>query len=155
MREAAAALQKPESVSFPLTKTPQSFRKKKKTSLRLFGDGAQVIIEGLQPYQPSMEALGWLRDLSNSDKHRIATYSFAGITAHPSPHDVGVRRFSNPHLLFGADEGRIGITGLETIAITVEDALTQLEPAAAPIQPECQLNASRHRSGAFSSVLER
>jgi hypothetical protein len=73
-----------------------------------------------------MDALGWLRALSNSDKHRIATFSFMEINAETTG-EAGVMRFSSPHVLFGSEQGRIGIAGLYAIASAVEAALGELE----------------------------
>jgi hypothetical protein len=49
-----------------------------------FSESARIMIERLQPYHASMDALGWLRDLSNADKHRVATLSFTGLTESPA-----------------------------------------------------------------------
>jgi hypothetical protein len=73
-----------------------------------------------------MEALGWLRDLSNADKHRVATFSFTGLIERPAK-DVGVRNFSNLHLRFATDEGHLGLMGVQAIAISVEAALREIE----------------------------
>jgi hypothetical protein len=124
-KDETAARRQPYKIDFPLAETAERFRKHK---LRDFvSDRAWLLIERLQPYQPSMEALGWLRHLSNSDKHRIATFSFAGMTMNPAGQQVGVSSFSSPHLLFGADGGHIGVTGLHAIASAVEFALHELE----------------------------
>lgn len=122
--DAVAARKRPNAVQFPLTSTPERFQDH--SALRFFSESARAVMQSLQPYQVDMEALGWLRALSNSDKHRIATYSFTGLTANPSA-EVGVRGFSNPQILFGADEGQIGLVGLQAIAVTVEGALRDLE----------------------------
>lgn len=123
----AAARQQPNLVQFPLASTAQGFAAGRvERTLSFFGDAARIVIERLQPYQPSWEALGWLRELSNSDKHRIATFSFTGINVETTS-EPGVIRFSRPHLLFGTDTGHIGTTGLYAIASTVEAALKDLE----------------------------
>jgi len=111
-------------VTFPLAERPDRFEDHR--ALPFFSESARCVVERLQPYQTSMEALGWLRDLSNSDKHRIATYSFTGLDATPTE-ELGVTRFSRPHMLFGTDEGRIGLTGLQAIVVAVEFALHELD----------------------------
>src|ERR1035438_395474 len=58
----AAALKQRNLVTFPLTRTPKDFSKHR--ALPLFSESARDVIERLQPYRNSMEALGWLRDLS-------------------------------------------------------------------------------------------
>jgi hypothetical protein len=123
----AAARRQPNLVQFPLASTADGFTDRRvQRTLSFFSDAARSAIERLQPYQPSWEALGWLREVSNSDKHRIATFSFAGINAERAS-EVGVMRFSRPHLRFGTDTGQIGITGLYAIASAVEAALRDLE----------------------------
>jgi hypothetical protein len=127
VNDAAAARRRPNAVSFPITDDPDGFHGHR--ALPFFNETARRAAEGLQPYHHSNEALGWLRDTSNSDKHRIATYSFTGLT--PSPiREVGIRGYSHPQILFGTDEGRIGITGLAAIASAVESALVELDEIA-------------------------
>ena len=116
-------------VSFPLTGCTEEL-KKPHPALRFFSEPAREVIERLQPYQPSMEALGWLRDLSNADKHRVATFSFTGLAVEPVT-DVGVRKFSALHLRFGTDEGHLGFTGIQAIFATVEAALQEIEAGVA------------------------
>lgn len=123
----AAARKQRNLVTFSLTRTPEEFSKHR--ALPLFGESAHDVIERLQPYRNSMQALGWLRDLSNSDKHRIATFSFAGLAESPTG-EVGVRRFSNLHMRFGTDEGHIGLTGIQAIVVAVEMALQEVEEGA-------------------------
>ncbi len=77
-----------------------------------------------------MEAVGWLKDLSNADKHRVATFSFTGLAVEPVP-EVGVGKFSALHLLFGTDEGHLGFMGIQAIFVTVETALQEIESAVA------------------------
>jgi hypothetical protein len=96
------------------------------SALAFFSESARVVIERLQPYQASMEALGWLRDLSNADKHRLATFSFTGLTESPAG-EVGVRKFSNLHVRFGTDEGHLGLMAIQAIAVSVEAALQEIE----------------------------
>lgn len=85
----AATHQERSQVSFPLTRCAEEFKKPHR-SLKFFSKPAREVIERLQPYQPSMDALSWLRDLSNADKHRVATFSFTGLAVEPVP-EVGVR----------------------------------------------------------------
>jgi hypothetical protein len=73
-----------------------------------------------------MEALGRLRDLSNADKHRVATFSFTRLTESPAA-DVGVTKFSNLHMRFGTDEGHLGVMAIQAIAASVEAALQDIE----------------------------
>jgi len=73
-----------------------------------------------------MEALGWLQRLSNSDKHRVTPFSFTGLSQVATP-DVGVSAFANARILFGTDEGHLGLTGVQAIAVTVESAIHELE----------------------------
>jgi hypothetical protein len=125
----AAARKKRNQVSFPLADCAEEFKKPHR-ALKFFSEPARAVIERLQPYQPSMEALGWLRALSNSDKHRVATFSFTGLAVEPVP-EVGVRRFSALHLLFGTDEGHLGFMGIQAIFATVEAALQEIESGVA------------------------
>jgi hypothetical protein len=115
-KDEEAARRQPYEIAFPLAETPERFRSHK--VLPFVSDQALQVIERLQPYQPSMEALGSLRALSNSDKHRIATFSFMGINAETTG-EAGVTRFSSPHVLFGSEQGRVGITGLYAMASAV------------------------------------
>jgi hypothetical protein len=124
VRDEDAARKQRHLVTFPLAERPARFKNHR--ALPFFTESARLVVERLQPYQTSMEALGWLRDLSNSDKHRIATYSFTGLNA-ASTSDVGATVFSRPRMLFGTDEGQIGLTGLQAIVATVEFALHELE----------------------------
>jgi hypothetical protein len=125
----AAARKKRNQVSFPLTGCAEEFKKPHR-ALKFFSEPAREVIERLQPYQPSMEALGWLRALSNADKHRVATFSFTGLAVEPVP-EVGVRKFSALHLLFGTDEGHLGFMGIQAIFATVEAALQEIESGVA------------------------
>ncbi len=95
-RDEDAARKRRHLITFPLAERPARFEDHR--ALPFFTESARLVIERLQPYQTSMEALGWLRDLSNSDKHRIATYSFTGLNAAPTG-VVGVTVFSRPHVL--------------------------------------------------------
>lgn len=110
-------------VTFPLTDSPAEFKKR---ALRFFGEPARKVIEHLQPYQPSMEALGWLRELSNADKHRVATSSFTGLAVEPTA-EVGVTKFSALHMRFGTDEGHLGLMAVQAILVVVETALQEIE----------------------------
>jgi len=74
-------------IQFPLTRNPAKFKKHK--ALPFFSEDARRVLERLQPYQPSHEALGWLRDLSNADKHRLTTFAFPGMTTVPDVEEVG------------------------------------------------------------------
>jgi hypothetical protein len=70
-----AARERRHLVTFPLTSSPEAFARSR--PLAFFSESARRVIERLQPYQVSMEALGWLRDLSNADKHRVAQLTIA------------------------------------------------------------------------------
>jgi hypothetical protein len=74
----AAARKGRNQVSFPLTGCAEEFKRPHR-ALKFFSEPAREVIERLQPYQPSMEALGWLRDLFNADKHRVATFRSRGL----------------------------------------------------------------------------
>lgn len=125
----AAALKERNRVSFPLTRCAEEFKKPHR-ALKFFSESGREVIERLQPYQLSMEALGWLRDLSNADKHRVATFSFTGLAVEPVP-EVGVRKFSALHLRFGSDEGHLGFMGIQAIFATLEAALQEIESGVA------------------------
>jgi hypothetical protein len=125
----AAARNGRNQASFPLTRCAEEFKKPHR-ALKFFSEPARAVIERLKPYQPSMEALGWLRDLSNADKHRVATFSFTGLDVEPVP-EVGVRKFSALHLRFGTDEGHLGLIGTQAIFVTVEAALQEIESGVA------------------------
>jgi hypothetical protein len=79
-----------------------------------------------------MEALGWLRDISNADKHRVAAFSFTGLAVEPTP-EVGVRRFSALHLRFGTDEGHLGLMAVQAIYVSVDAALREIESGVAEV----------------------
>lgn len=128
----AAALKQRHLVTFPLTKTGEAFLRHR--ALAFFSEQAFALIESLQPYQPSMEALGWLRDLSNADKHRLATISFTAIAEDPSV-EAGAKAFSNLHVRFGTDEGHFGLMAVQAIAVTVEAAVRQIEALCADSPP--------------------
>jgi hypothetical protein len=119
-----AAREQRHLVTFPLTRGSEDFRKSR--ALAFFSEPARLVIELLQPYQASMEALGWLRDLSNADKHRVSTFSFTGLTESPVA-EAGVRAFSSLHVRFGTDEGHIGLIGLQAVVVSVELALREIE----------------------------
>jgi hypothetical protein len=119
-------------VTFPLTKTGEAFLRHR--ALAFFSEQASALIESLQPYQPSMEALGWLRDLSNADKHRLATISFTAVAEDPSV-EAGTKAFSNLHVRFGTDEGHFGLMAVQAIAVTVEAAVQQIEALCADSPP--------------------
>jgi hypothetical protein len=119
-----AARRRSNAVQFPLTRTAEIF--KDHSAVTFFSDSTREVIESLQPYRLNMEALGWLRDISNSDKHRIATFSFTGMTT-DSASEAGVQAFSNLHVRFGTEEGHLGLMGLHAIGVTVESALRELE----------------------------
>ncbi len=120
----AAALKERNLVTFPVVDSPERFGTNRR--LRFFSESARAVIERLQPYQTSMEALGWLRELSNADKHRVATFSVTGFTEAPT-RELGVRGFSNLHIRFGTDVGHVGLLGIQAIAVTVEAALHEIE----------------------------
>jgi hypothetical protein len=80
-----------------------------------------------------MEALGWLRDLSNADKHRVATFSFTGLAVEPVP-EVGVRKFSALHVRFGTTRDTWAFMGIQAIFVTVEAALHEIESGVADSQ---------------------
>jgi hypothetical protein len=125
----AGVLKERNQVAFPLTRCAEEFKKPHR-ALKFFSESGREVIERLQPYQSSMEALGWLRDLSNADKHRVATFSFTGLAVEPVS-EVGVRRFSALHLRFGSDEGHLGFMGIQAIFATVEAALQEIESGVA------------------------
>jgi hypothetical protein len=120
-----AARKTPNLVTFPLTHSSDEFEKPHR-ALRFFSESALGLIERLQPYHANMDALGWLRTLSNSDKHRVATFSLPGLTGRPTE-EAGVTPFSGLHVLFGTDEGQLGLMGLQAITASVEAALQQIE----------------------------
>jgi hypothetical protein len=41
--------------------------------------------------------------------------------------EVGVKKFSAIHLLFGTDAGHLGFMGMQAIFVTVEAALQEIE----------------------------
>jgi hypothetical protein len=125
----AATLKERNQVSFPLTRCAAEFKKPHR-ALKFFSEQAGEVVERLQPYQPSMEALGWLRDLSNADKHRVATFSFTGLAVEPTP-EIGIRKFSALHVWFGTDEGHLGFAGIQAIFATVEAALQEIDSGVA------------------------
>jgi hypothetical protein len=112
-------------IQFPLTRNAEKFKKHK--ALPFFSEDARLLLERLQPYQPSNQTLGWLRDLSNADKHRLATFAFPGMTAVPGVEEAGVEGFSNVHVRFGTDQGHLGLIGIRAIAAAVESALQELD----------------------------
>ena len=105
-------------------RSPEGFTKSR--ALAFFSESARLVIERLQLYQVSMEALGWLRDLSNADKHRVTTFSFTGLAENPVA-EAGVRAFSSLHVRFGTEEGHIGLIGLQAVVVSVESALREIE----------------------------
>lgn len=121
----AAARRRHTLVQFPLTGDPEGFKGHK--ALAFFSPAACRVVEALQPYQRSTEALGWLREISNSDKHRLATFSFAGMPAVPAGREVGVQGFGSLEIRFGTDEGHLGLFGVRAIAAAVAAALQVLE----------------------------
>jgi hypothetical protein len=120
-----AARKKHWRVQFPLAENPEAFKKHK--ALPFFSADARRALERLQPYHRSNEALGWLRELSNSDKHRVATFSFAGMPRMSAGAEVGVTGFGDLEVRFGGEEGHLGLFGVQAIAVTVEFALRNLE----------------------------
>jgi hypothetical protein len=127
--DAAAARKERNRVSFPLTDCAEEFKKPHR-ALKFFSEPGREVIERLQPYQPSMAALGSLRALSNADKHRLATFSFTGLALQPVP-KVGLKKFPALHLLFGTDEGHLGFMGIQAIFVTVGAALQEIESSVA------------------------
>ena len=71
----------PRLVQFPIADHPDDLTKQRtpRETLALVSDDAQTFIRNVQPYNGGeYERLGWLRDISNFDKHRtpaIATYA--------------------------------------------------------------------------------
>ena len=119
-----AARERRHLVTFLLMRSPEGFTKSR--ALAFFSESARLVIERLQLYQVSMEALGWLRDLSNADKHRVTTFSFTGLAENPVA-EAGVRAFSSLHVRFGTEEGHIGLIGLQAVVVSVESALREIE----------------------------
>ncbi len=79
--DAKAAKANRRLVTFPITTDERQFIRH--DLLPYISDRALAVIESLQPYERAdrghLEALGWLSRVSNADKHRIATGSFASV----------------------------------------------------------------------------
>jgi len=58
-------------VYFPITDSPSSFRSDGFRHINGLSDSQRAAIESLQPYRTGKDALSMLRDLNNSDKHRL------------------------------------------------------------------------------------
>jgi hypothetical protein len=69
-------------ITLPLARDEPTFRKHH--LLGFISDRALTVIESLQPYnrpdRSHLEALGFLSTVSNADKHRIATSTFANLS---------------------------------------------------------------------------
>jgi hypothetical protein len=80
---------------FPIFKTKSGFDKYGKPMIRGTHPDAKTFIEGLQPYNQgnwpiTVSALWWLRELSNSDKHKLPHLAVAAAHQSPSsPHTHG------------------------------------------------------------------
>jgi hypothetical protein len=68
-------------ITYPLTSDERAFMRH--DLLPYISDRALAVIESLQPYERGdrdhLQALGWLSKVSNADKHRIATGTFASV----------------------------------------------------------------------------
>jgi hypothetical protein len=109
------ARRRPHLVQFPLARDVAGFTAH--NALPFFSEDARRVLESLQPYQRSNEALGWLRELSNSDKHRVATFSFAGMSKMPTGAEVGVSGFGGLEVRFGGEDGHLGVFGFERLPL--------------------------------------
>ncbi len=119
----ANATSNQQKVYFPLYSDAEEFRVTK--SLQFFSEEAQAIIERHQPFQAGSAALLWLHDISNADKHRVTTFSLAGMRA-ISGEESGVTAFS-PHLRFGSADGHLGLVGIRAIIASVGAVLQDLD----------------------------
>jgi len=119
----ANAISNQRRVYFPLYSDPHQFRGAK--SLQFFSDQARTAIERHQPFHVGNTALLWLHEISNADKHRVTTFSLAGMGA-ISGDDSGVTAFS-PHLRFGSADGHLGLIGIRAMIAAVGAVLQDLD----------------------------
>ncbi|MGZ6636454.1 MAG: hypothetical protein ACXVII_26455 [Solirubrobacteraceae bacterium] len=119
----ANAISNQPRVYFPLYSDPDGFGRA--TSLRFFSDQARAVIERHQPFHAGNVALLWLHEISNADKHRVTTFSLAGMGA-ISGDESGVTAFS-PHLRFGSADGHLGLIGIRAMIAAVGAVLQALD----------------------------
>lgn len=108
MKSKAATRANKTSISFPITQAPTAF--KAHSAVCFFTSPAAAVLEGLQPYNAADSHdprwfLGPLSVLSNADKHRALTASFAAL-------DFTDVAWRPSYLRFEDDSEGFGIEGL-------------------------------------------
>lgn len=94
-----------DRTGFPIFDKPGKFTHHARELLRGVPPEHQATIEGLQPYQPGQETLGWLDPLGKADKHN----DLVGIKY--ASGDIGIMTLVDPATFKGPMQVSVGVEG--------------------------------------------